>query len=166
MMNHLLIYQLVRYPGLNQTRDQFASWIALTARQWRRAVDLRLQKYGLTEATWLPLLHLARAPAPMRQKDLAAALLLDSSSVVRILQGLQESGLIARSEDAEDRRAKVIVITDQGRRLAEQVEEVASQVQREVLARLNDRDVALTTEVLQEVCRALTAVSDLETKAA
>ena len=63
-------------------------------------------------------------------------------------------------------RTKVIVITDEGRRLAEQVEEVASQVRREVLAQLNDHDIALATGVLQEVCRALTAVSGPETKAA
>lgn len=151
---------------MDQARDQFASWIALAARQWRRAVDLRLQKYGLTEATWLPLLYLSRAPAPMRQKDLAAALFVDSSSVVRILQGLQEAGLIDRSEDAGDRRAKVIVITDKGRRLAEQVEEAASQVRREVLVQLNDHDIALAIGVLQEVCRGLTAVSGPETKAA
>jgi MarR family transcriptional regulator for hemolysin len=151
-------------PALS--RDQFANWIAVAARQWRRAVDLRLQAYGLTEATWLPLLNLARAPAPMRQKDLAAALALDSSSVVRILQGLQEAGLIARNEDSQDRRAKVIVITDRGRALADQVEEVAGQVRREVLARLNDRDIALATKVLQEVCRALAGINDPETKAA
>jgi MarR family transcriptional regulator, transcriptional regulator for hemolysin len=148
------------------SREQFANWIAVAARQWRRAVDLRLQAYGLTEATWLPLLSLARAPTAMRQKDLAAALALDSSSIVRILQGLQEAGLIARSEDSEDRRAKVIVITDRGRTLAEQVEEVAGQVRREVLARLNDRDIALATEVLQEVCRALAVIDDPETRAA
>src|SRR5689334_6782310 len=139
MSYRLLGVKLLRCRALDQAKDQFASWIALAARQWRRAVDLRLQKYGLTEATWLPLLYLSRAPAPMRQKDLAAALFVDSSSVVRILQGLQEAGLIDRSEDAGDRRAKVIVITGEGRRLAKQVEEVATQVRREALAQLSDQ---------------------------
>jgi DNA-binding MarR family transcriptional regulator len=60
----------------------------------------------------------------------------------------------------------VIVITDRGRALADQVEEVAGQVRREVLARLNDRDIALATKVLQEVCRALAGINDPETKAA
>src|SRR5258707_13390029 len=48
-------------------RDGFASLIARVGRQWRREGDRRLQPFGLTEATWLPLVHLARAPAPMRQ---------------------------------------------------------------------------------------------------
>jgi MarR family transcriptional regulator for hemolysin len=68
-----------------QLRGNFASLVARAARQWRRTVDRRLQPFGLTEATLLPLIYLARAPVPMRQKDLAAALALDGSSVVRAL---------------------------------------------------------------------------------
>src|SRR5215469_9761990 len=89
-------------------RDGFGSLIARAARQWRRAVDRRLQPFGLTEATWLPLIYLARAQAPMRQKDLAAALGLDGSSVVRLLDALEASGLIERHEVGADRRAKII----------------------------------------------------------
>jgi|SRR5277367_2097820 MarR family transcriptional regulator, transcriptional regulator for hemolysin len=142
-----------------ENRDRFASRIALAARQWRRALDLRLEKYGLTEATWLPLLHLARAEEPMRQKELAASLSLDSSSVVRILYGLQVSGLIERTEDAEDRRAKAIVITKQGRELVAQVEDVSSEVRKEILAQLNDHDIAVATKVLQDVCNALAVLN-------
>ena len=67
-----------------QLRGGFASLVARAARQWRRTVDRRLQPFGLTEATWLPLIYLARAPVPMRQKDLAAALALDGSSVAGV----------------------------------------------------------------------------------
>ena len=80
------------------TRNTFGALLAQTARQWRRAADLRLQPYGLTEATWLPLVRIARAPASTRQKDLAASLSLDNSSVVRLLDNLETAGLIRRQE--------------------------------------------------------------------
>src|SRR6516225_10289816 len=92
-------------------RDGFASLIARAARQWRRAVDRRLQPFGLTEATWLPLIYLARAPRPMRQKDLAAALTLDGSSVVRLLDALEASELVERREEDGDRSARILVPT-------------------------------------------------------
>ena len=44
----------------------------------------------------------------MRQKDLAAALGLDGSSVVRLLDALETSGHIERREEGKDRRAKKI----------------------------------------------------------
>ena len=137
---------------IGEADERLGALIGLTNRQWRRAVDLRLQKYGLTEATWMPLLRLAQASAPMRQKDLAAALLLDSSSIVRILNGLEEAGLIERTEDKEDRRAKAIVITSQGRSLVRKVEATSEDVQREVLAGLSSDDIATAKRVLDDIC--------------
>jgi MarR family transcriptional regulator, transcriptional regulator for hemolysin len=149
---------------LSLSNKRLGSVIGLAARQWRRAVDLRLQKYGLTEATWLPLLRLAQSSTPMRQKDLAAALSLDSSSVVRILNGLEDAGLIERSEDAEDRRAKAIVITRRGRSLVRQVETVSEDVQREVLAGLPQGDIAIARRILEAVCHALIRLNESQTE--
>ncbi|OJW21806.1 MAG: MarR family transcriptional regulator, partial [Rhodospirillales bacterium 69-11] len=91
-------------------------------------VDCRLQPFGLTEAMWLPLIYIARAARPMRQKDLAAALSVDSSSIVRLLDELEASGLVERREEATDRRAKIIVLTGTGRSIIEQVEDVSRTV--------------------------------------
>src|SRR5579864_8685966 len=114
MTSHILVNHL-NGPGMKkprrQSHERFGTLIALTARQWRRAVDRRLQPFGLTEATWLPLIHLARAPVPPRQKDLAASLVLDGSSVVRLLDALETAGLIERREETTDRRAKTIGLT-------------------------------------------------------
>src|SRR5258708_1321126 len=96
MVSHLIGGEMKQH----RLRESFGSLIALTGRQWRRAVDRRLQPFGLTEATWLPLIHLARAPVPPRQKDLAASLVLDGSSVVRLLDALETYGLIERREES------------------------------------------------------------------
>lgn len=137
------------------TRTAFGALVSLTARRWRRAVDQKLQPFGLTEATWFPLLRVARADAPMRQKDLAASLSLDGSSVVRLLDGLQAAGLIERREEADDRRAKAIVLTASGRKTVERVELVAREIRDQALADLIDQDVATASRVLQHVCRVL-----------
>src|SRR6516225_5090796 len=92
-------------------RDGFGTLVARAARQWRRAVDRHLQPFGLTEATWLPLIYIARASVPMRQKDLAAALTLDGSSVVRLLDALEASELVERREEDGDRSARILVPT-------------------------------------------------------
>ena len=138
-----------------QTRHAFPTLIANTGRQWRRAVDVRLQPYGLTEATWLPLLHLARAPRPMRQKELAASLSLDSSSVVRLLDNLQAARLIERREEPGDRRAKTIHLTALGRATVERVEVVSQEIRRAVLSGLSDDEIAAATETLQHICGVL-----------
>ena len=135
-------------------RASFGSLLSRAARQWRRAADIRLQPFDLTEATWLPLVHIARAPAPPRQKDLAALMSLDGSSVVRLLDNLESAGLIRRKE-GDDRRAKIILLTARGRAIADKVETVARRIRGDALAGLSDRDIATTVRVLEHVCCAL-----------
>jgi MarR family transcriptional regulator for hemolysin len=137
--------------GRQHSRDGFASLIARVGRQWRREVDRRLQPFGLTEATWLPLVHLDRAPAPMRQKDLAASLVLDGSTVVRLLDALETSGLIERREESADRRAKTITVTARGRSIIEQVEAASREVRNAALLGLSDKDIASATRALELV---------------
>ena len=135
-------------------RGSFGSLLSRAARQWRRAADLRLRPFELTEATWLPLVHIARAPQSPRQKDLAASMSLDGSSVVRLLDNLEAAGLIRRKE-GDDRRAKIILLTARGHAIADKVETVARRIRGDALAGLSDRDIATAVRVLEHVCRAL-----------
>ena len=143
-------------------RGSFGSLLSRAARQWRRAADLRLAPFDLTEATWLPLVHIARAPEPPRQKDLAASMSLDGSSVVRLLDNLEAAGLIRRKEGENDRRAKIIVLTARGRAIADKVETVARRIRSDALAGLSGKDIETTVRVLQHVCRALDATTEAQ----
>ncbi|MCW0180728.1 MAG: MarR family transcriptional regulator [Zavarzinia sp.] len=141
-------------PETPDPRPGFGALLGQTARSWRRAVDRGLQPFGLTEATWLPLVHLARTPEPMRQKQIAAVLNLDGSAVVRLLDTLQAAGLIERREDS-DRRAKAITLTPAGQRIADKAEAAARQVREGALAGLSDEDLAIAARVLGQICATL-----------
>ncbi len=142
---------------LHSLRGGFATLVYQTSRHWRRALNRRLQPYGLSEATWRPLVYLSRHGAPMRQKALAAALGLENSSVVRTLDALETAGLVERQEDQEDRRAHAIVLTAAGTAIVAQVEEVASAMRAETLAGLSDADIATASHVLNHINRQLAA---------
>jgi MarR family transcriptional regulator for hemolysin len=144
----------------SRLHDSFGSLIARTGRQWRRSVDHRLQPFGLTEATWLPLIHLARAAGPMRQKDLAASLVLDGSSVVRLLDALETSGLIERRGETADRRAKTITLTDRALSIIDQVEAVSREVRDGALVGLADDEIEIAARVLEQVCRNLAVAQE------
>jgi MarR family transcriptional regulator for hemolysin len=152
-----LDYTYTRMSSYESQHASFGALLSRAYRQWRRAADQRLQPFDLTEATWLPLIRIARSPTPPRQKDLAASLSLDSSSVVRLLDNLETAGLIERREEASDRRAKVISLTARGRAIARKVETVAAQVRRDALKELSERDIETTIRVLAHVCAVLDA---------
>ena len=146
-------------------RARFAPLVANVAREWRRAVDARLQVYGLTEATWLPLLRIARSEAPMRQNELAASLSLDGSSVVRLLDALENSGLVERCEDPVDRRAKSLALTPRGRRTVDQVERVSQDIRNLVLGEAPDEDLARSLRLLETVRDRLVSLAEARSAA-
>jgi MarR family transcriptional regulator for hemolysin len=97
---------------------------------------------------------------PMRQKDLAAALTLDGSSVVRLLDALEASELVERREGDGDRRARMIVPTKRGLSIVEQVEAVSREVRNATLTGLSDDELEVSTRVLEQVCLNLARQQD------
>ncbi len=130
--------------------NRFSSQIGYVARQWRKTVDARLQPFSLTEASWTLLVQLARADEPMRQKDLAAALGLDNTSVVRLLNNLEADGLIERQTIDDDRRARLLFLTEQGEATVR-----ADGIEKDLLKGISSDDLKVTRRVIGELSRLL-----------
>ena len=122
---------------------------------WRREVDHDLRRFGLTEATWRPILMLGQIGAPARQTDLARALDIESTSLVRLLDVLEQGGLVARVSDPADRRSKRISITPAGTKLYRQVYAVAEAVGAEVLDAVSESERTLCLSIFERIEQAL-----------
>ena len=144
--------------GASVHRD-FMFNVAQTHKQWRRTVDRLLSPLGLSQAQWLPLLHLAHAPEALRQKDLAQALGLDSSSVVRLVDGLVAKGWVLRQDDT-DRRVKKLQLTDAGAQQVAQVEELISQARTQLLGAVPAQELAACSALLQRLIHEMARLQD------
>ena len=148
-------------PATLNIRQVFGSRLGYTARQWRKAVDERLAPFGLTEATWLPLMHVARGRTPMRQKDLAESIGIESSTLVRLIDALDQAGLIERKTE-DDRRARSLMLTQRGRELVKHVEAASAEVRGRILADISDEELTITLSVIERICAALVKVRSPE----
>jgi MarR family transcriptional regulator, transcriptional regulator for hemolysin len=146
-------------PSSADLRAAFGALVGQVARRWRALVDVRLKEYGLTEATWRPLLHLSKFEAPPRQTDLAESLSIEGPSLVRLLDTLERDGYILRCADS-DRRTKTIRLTARGETLQRKIAAVVDETRDQVLAGVADRQLAAATEVLEEVQRAIRALGE------
>ena len=84
--------------------DSLPFEIAETAHSLRRAFDRRVAPLGVTRAQWRALAWLARQPG-LRQVELADHLDVEPITLCRIVDRLEEAGLVERRRDPEDRRA-------------------------------------------------------------
>ena len=82
------------------------------------------------------VLHHA-ASAELTQIELARVSDLDKTTMVVTLDELEEAGYAERRPSRADRRARVVVVTDEGRRLVAAGHQIADRVHREVLAELS-----------------------------
>jgi DNA-binding MarR family transcriptional regulator len=89
---------------------------ALFARITRRLIDAErplLDVLGLSMWGYIALSHLARAPAET-QLALAQAIGYDKTRLIGLLDALEAGGLITRTPDPADRRARIVSLTAAG----------------------------------------------------
>ncbi len=111
-------------------------------RLWRashvRAADV-LGSVGLTPALFA-LLNVISAREGAIQQELGAAMGIDRSTMVSLIDQLESAGLAKRRPSATDRRAREIAITPKGRRLLERARRLISETEDEVLAGLTAKE--------------------------
>ena len=85
------------------------------------------------------------------QIELARMVCLDKTTMVVVIDELEAAGLAERRPSATDRRARVITVTQAGRRKADEADEIIAGIQRDVLAALPARDREVLLDSLAEL---------------
>jgi MarR family transcriptional regulator for hemolysin len=94
-----------------------------------------LDSIGLTPALFA-VLNVVGAREGAIQQELGAALGIDRSTMVSLIDQLEAAGLAERRPSAADRRAREVAITPRGRRSLQRARKVIVRVEDEVLAGL------------------------------
>lgn len=110
------------------------------SRKLRTVFNARVTAHGLTYARARTLLRLSEG-ANLTQKALAEKLELEQATMGRLLDTMEELGLIRRAFDPHDRRAKRIVLTKHGAAQAELVEQIGAEVREELFAGITGQEM-------------------------
>lgn len=118
---------------------------------WRRELDQQLRRYGLTDASWRPILLLGNLEMPIRQGELVRLLDMDAPSLARLLETLERDGLVERVEDPADRRSKLVRISEPGRAIHAHVYALAMTLGSKVLAGIDADELAVCHTVFDRI---------------
>ncbi len=125
-------------------RPDLAAMLTLLARQTVAAEQPVLAAHGLS--MWGYIVLSALDSSPIRtQAALAEAIGADKTRIIPTLDDLQEHGYIERTPDPEDRRARLLAITESGRSIKDSVQVAIQRGEERWLGQLSasDRDVFL-----------------------
>jgi MarR family transcriptional regulator, transcriptional regulator for hemolysin len=121
--------------------------IGETAHALRKAFTRRAATLGVTGAQWKVLFKLSLKPG-MRQVELADLLDIEPITLTRILDRLQEAGLIERSSDPADRRAWRLHVTAKAKPLVAKLRAIADEMTADAFAGIDPKDIQTTRQVL------------------
>lgn len=140
--------------GLPQ--DSLGFLVADLARRMRSAFALQLEGSGLTLAQARALLYVARHEG-MRQVELAELLEVQPITLARLIDQLQQLGLVERRADPKDGRAYRIVLTPASGPHLVTIERVASVIRKQSLRGIGQAEAALVTSALHRMRKNLAA---------
>ena len=124
--------------------------IGETAHALRKAFDRLATGLGVTRAQWKVLFKLTRTPG-LRQVELADMLDLEPITLCRIVDRLEEAGLVERTRDPEDRRAWRLHVTAKAQPLIDKLQSVGDELVSHAFAEIDGKDIELTRQVLARI---------------
>ena len=124
--------------------------IGETAHALRKAFGRRVASIGVTGAQWKVLFKLTLKPG-LRQTDLADLLDIEPITLTRIIDRLQEAGLVERTPDPTDRRAWRLHVTAKAQPVVEKLRAIANEMTAEAFAGIDPKDIDVTRQVLGQV---------------
>ena len=115
-----------------------------------RIIDRHMEPYGITAAQFKVLIIMAQYDVDT-PAELCRHLSLDSGSMTRMLDRLEQKELIVRTRSETDRRQVHLALTEQGRTLADLLPQIGADA-------MNDTFAALDADEVQALQRILTKV--------
>jgi len=147
----------------NYMKTSFDEMIGLQSNKMNkkmlRYLNRSLEWYELTLEQWVVLSTLAEQEN-INQKMLAIKIEKDPASLLRILDILEKKGFIERRQVPGDRRASSLFITDEGKRLKNEVAPYIENRFKEITADIPENEIEIYEQVLGKIDRSLDALLD------
>lgn len=125
---------------ISQKRADLLMDLSVAARKLRTLFDAFAKEHGMTLPRARTLFLLSKYKR-MSQTELAAALEIETPTLVRLLDGLEKQKLVARLIVEEDRRSKHIVLTDEAHQQVGELQQVAEVLRMQVLKDIPEEDL-------------------------
>ena len=131
-------------------RESFGFLLAVAAHRFRASFEVALEPLGL-QVKHVAVLGTLACFGPVPQQQLGTSVCIDRTSMVALIDEMQERGLLRREPDPNDRRAYRIHLTAEGNDLLGRANALTKDVEDSCFGPLSADDRARLKRMLQEV---------------
>jgi DNA-binding MarR family transcriptional regulator len=133
---------------------QIADWpfylIARTAGRYEMDMDQALRRVGMDVPSWRALMLLHES-SPSGVSEMAERAVMRLSTMTRVVQRLQKSGLVRLTTRAADARVTEVHITANGEQVLQRVRAVASRIYQSAFEDLDSTEIETLNGLLRRV---------------
>ena len=123
--------------------------IALAAKSQERLAELEMKnQLGLTPAQWKVILVLNIMDG-LTQKEIAEKINIDGSTLVPVIDKMEQSGLVERRTDSKDRRNNRIYLTKKSESTVDSIITIILQLRKIIYSGMTDDEINTTRNVLK-----------------
>jgi MarR family transcriptional regulator, transcriptional regulator for hemolysin len=124
-----------------------------TSKVLEKALDTELLwTHGLSGAQWKVIAVLAISDG-LSQKELADYLSLDASTLVPVIDKMEQNQFVTRKPDPKDRRNNKIFITKKSESIIDSIVDAILKLRKAVYKDILVRDIEITKKVLQKITK-------------
>jgi DNA-binding MarR family transcriptional regulator len=113
-----------------------------------------LDETGLTPVQWAALMSTSQSPG-LDQSMLSREIYIDTSTIAGVVDRLEARGLIQRRHSPQDRRVRLLYLTDEGSALLKQASASVLEIQKWLVLPLSEEERATFTQLMLKVLHRL-----------
>jgi len=130
--------------------------LVLAARRWTSLIDNLLRtRTGQSRARWETLFAIAFCNRPITTVALAEHMGTSWPTLIRVLNSLEEDGLLTRVDNPNDGRSRLIELTEEGKAMTHRIQPILDEARRTMLEGLSDEEVAIGIDLLARMRKAV-----------
>ncbi|NUT76028.1 MarR family transcriptional regulator [Pseudomonas sp. C1C7] len=115
-----------------------------------RILDTHMEPHGITAAQFKVLIIIAQYGVDS-PGELCRHLSLDSGSMTRMLDRLEQKGFLARQRSEEDRRQVRLVLTEEGQLLADRLPHIGADAMNELAGAVSPEELQTLEDILKKI---------------
>jgi MarR family transcriptional regulator for hemolysin len=148
----------VTVGSLEDKKLRLTRRILFLSRRWLNMIDGALRNTGDSHARWVTMLWVGMMAGRAKIGELADQIGVELPTLVRLLNRLEQEGLLERRALGGSNRAKTVTLTPKGRRLSATMNEVVSRARAEFLRDVNEEQVTAALVLLDNLLAKYTRV--------
>lgn len=123
-------------------------------RMFSRSSEKQLSRIGIYRGQDI-ILFILNDHGSLSQKSLVELFNCSKATITSSLQRMEKNGLLYRKEDPEDARCNKVYLTDKGKKVAKECEEIISRIQDALFSQFDETEKREAENIFSKMCYGL-----------